>query len=327
MSFVLSSFLLLLTGCAATSLVRVDPPRPGEEHIIDQRYAYLSCDTNFYHRSDAEIAAAKKKGSFYPDTEAWKYFKYAMMASNAYDTPDQFYIPGWTRTDRYETKNDLEFDVYERDGSNPKEIVVAFRGTEFNHLKDWVANIAPIEPGQNKEAATFIAGLRRLHPFAQITTTGHSLGGALAMNMSLRFDGVNAVAFNSSPRAFFRTKNKSNSRVHVFEAGEVLFFLNRTWLRLRMPHVQPVRYNYMDYYFRFGRSLVQEHAIYGLARGLMVSAMSNGSNEAREAFISNIKEADARRFDWKDCAHLYAEAEVGKKEVVLEAEGVKAALP
>ncbi|MGH8077881.1 MAG: lipase family protein [Lysobacter sp.] len=229
-------------------------------------------------------------------------YLYALMANNAYADGGQYEIPGWTRLARYESTSGLGLDEYKRDGADPLEIVVAFRGTNFTSLKDWKTNVALIEPWQHSEAHSHVSKLREAHPDARITVTGHSLGGAIALNMSYRFDGLPAYAFNSSPRAFFAAEGKDNLRVLVWETGEALNVIRKPWLAARMQDGERLNFNFADYNWHNSLKPIAEHGMYGLSRGLLISAMANGNAHARQVFAANIRETRAMSNVLEDCA-------------------------
>jgi pimeloyl-ACP methyl ester carboxylesterase len=56
----------------------------------------------------------------------------------------------------------------------------------------------------------------------KIIVTGHSLGGGIALEVSLKRENVDAYVFNTSPRFSADGYNIDNKRVSVVEHGEIL---------------------------------------------------------------------------------------------------------
>ena len=61
--------------------------------------------------------------------------------------------------------------------------------------------------------------------------TGHSLGGGIALGVSVRNEGVKAVVFDPSPRIFngVENHNKQAERVVVYQEREILEFVRKGW--------------------------------------------------------------------------------------------------
>ena len=307
-------FILLLTGCSSYTYRGVlpsedlvgknhklepffDPDRVDSDGNPNKGLSYKSCDSNKYKALMANGSKRMPPESF---VAAKKYYIYSLMSTNAYvDIADpQFKIPGWIRTDRYNSDNGLGFDVYEKvlqDGDKPT-LVIAFRGTEMNSFKDmWSANIAVFKQGQYKEALKATRAYRDSLPNYKIIATGHSLGGALALNMSLRIDGIDAIVFNTSPRVTLGNIDKSlnNKRVMIRESGDVLqivrsfyagilHFTNETGWAARYS-IEHFKVDYQNYNWNHK---YKEHGAYNLARGLLITAVAQ-SDEAKDVFIAN----------------------------------------
>lgn len=285
--------VLACAGCSHSGLVSKPIPAPDRAHVVDDRYGYMSCDVEFMRTT----FAGRLK-------DADKVFLYALMASNAYDDKSQYEIPGWSRVARFESTSGLGLDEWVRDGSDPVEKVVAFRGTNFTSLKDWKTNLGLIEPWQHREAYDYIARLRQSEPATRLTVTGHSLGGALALNMSQRFDALPAVVFNSSPRAFFAAEGKSNERILAWETGEFLNAFRRPWLGVRMRDADRMRFNFMDYNWHNSLKPIAEHGMYPFSRALLISAVADGNALALDVFQRNIDHAAAISEDRATCGPL-----------------------
>lgn len=172
---------------------------------------------------------------------AAKYAIYAMLSSNAYHKSDRVKFPvemlGWIQIDltgnptKQPTKvrrSGLAYDIFEKQNTN--EVIFAFRGTDSK--KDYLnANFAiPPFSIQYAQANNEFEDYIKTHPDKLITVTGHSLGGGLALSISVRH-GFNAVVFDSSPRVFdgSRDINLAATRIQVYEGGEILGVARHFW--------------------------------------------------------------------------------------------------
>lgn len=290
---------LVSAGCSHSGLVSRPLPVLDRAQVVDDRYGYMSCNLDFMRNTF---------GTRLKDAD--RVFLYALMSSNAYDDKSQYDIPGWTRVGRLESSSGLGLDEWVRDGSNPVDKVVAFRGTNFKSIKDWKTNAGFIEPWQHREAYDYVAQLRQAEPATRLRVTGHSLGGAIALNLSQRFDELPAIAFNSSPRAFFASQGKLNDRILAWETGEFLNVVRRPWLRVRMRDAERMRFNFIDYNWYNSLKPIAEHGMYPFSRALLISAVANGSGIAHETFKRNIDRAQAMALDPKLCGPLLGDATV-----------------
>lgn len=125
------------------------------------------------------------------------------MAGNVYQStrdPNN-YIPapsGWTQvTGSHLTIDNSSFEAGTY--TNGSDYVIAFAGTAQG--VDWLANsglATGLGADQLLDAALYYVQLRVAHPNANISFTGHSLGGGLAALMGVFFDQA-TVTFDQAP--------------------------------------------------------------------------------------------------------------------------------
>ena len=170
---------------------------------------------------------------------AVKSYPYAMLASNAYRDEDEYAVLPSGIIEREANENDdsglayLVFDRFEMiDGAKGKLLarIIAFRGTEFGSVSDVFSG--SLGSSQQKGARSVYAAERAALDAEHgvdipIEVTGHSLGGALATQISIDNSGVKAFVFNTSP--FFSGDPMQNDmdRLAIAERGEFLRFLRR----------------------------------------------------------------------------------------------------
>ncbi|MXP46186.1 hypothetical protein GRI43_02110 [Altererythrobacter luteolus] len=166
-------------------------------------------------------------------------YPYAMLASNSYQDDDQYGVlhPAFLRREASENDDSgLAYSVFDRylieNGERTELLarVIAFRGTEFGSTSDIFSG--SLGESQREGARMVYAAERAALDAEQyqdipIEVTGHSLGGALATQISIDNKRVRAYVFNTSP--FFSGDPMQNdiSRLAVAERGEFLRILRQ----------------------------------------------------------------------------------------------------
>ena len=149
---------------------------------------------------------------------------YAQMASNTYNDGSNFKLPKEYINTENKDNNGIGFaySIYERRIKGElKTIVISFRGTEGADFKDWWYGNA--WKMQNDDGLDLFDGIRETTPSkVKIVAIGHSLGGAIALEVSLKRENVDAYVFNTSPRFSADGYNIKNKRVSIVENGEFL---------------------------------------------------------------------------------------------------------
>lgn len=210
----------------------------------------------------------------------------AHLAANSYGGPNRVDLGP-----AYEIKHQVLNDeiglghmiVEHRLPDGRTETIIAFRGTDFLTREDW--RYGNIGPQQNRRGLAIVDKVREqwADPNAPIIVTGHSLGGAIAMHVSLRRQNVTAYAFNTSPhfwlerRGFRRHPAKDNDRHSIVEWGELL-----KALRVFGREADQL---YTSIGCRRGFDPLGDHSIRPLANCLTAIAAWNDAESWREAEV------------------------------------------
>ncbi|BDI61550.1 hypothetical protein MACH05_21100 [Qipengyuania nanhaisediminis] len=168
--------------------------------------------------------------------EAWPY---AVAATNAYQGDDDIFADLGPRLERLERApidpehegKGFSYEVFalyppESEGDaerTPEKLVMAYRGTDVTGLSD--VFYGTLRSDQTGFALDYFEAelARRGRPLEDWVVTGHSLGGALATEVSIRYPQVRAYMFNTSP--FYRGDAMAN------DARRTVFNERGEWLR------------------------------------------------------------------------------------------------
>ena len=171
---------------------------------------------------------------------AVKSYPYAMLSSNAYQDEDEYAVLPPGIVEREANDNDdsgLAYSVFDRfrpdtDPSTEKPLarVIAFRGTEFGSASDIFSGSLG---DRQRKRARLVYQIERAWLDAEhgaeipIEVTGHSLGGALATQISIENAGVKAFVFNTSPFFSGDPMQNDDDRLAIAERDEFLRVLRR----------------------------------------------------------------------------------------------------
>lgn len=167
-------------------------------------------------------------------------WKYAQLSKNVYNKSFMYRVDDFHELNSYEDTS-LSFFAILYENIRTKELVLVFRGTDSP--KDFPTGNNPFYQKQNTYALTIFDEIVKTYQPKDITVAGHSLGGGLAINISLNRENVKAYSFNGSP-VFKNKLNYKNTRYSIVEYGEVL----------KLPRV-------------FGREATQEYTSIGCSIG------------------------------------------------------------
>jgi len=199
-------------------------------------------------------------------TAAKRYWIYAAMSQNVYrDRYKQIELPSeWTSMHRKVGLDGFYAETFvKKVRGNVTAAVIAFRGTDIQ-TPDWVfGNALGI---QQLDARKYADQIIAKYGDVTIEVTGHSLGGALAQNISNNNKKIKAIVFDTSPMdGYAYDWNGENKIVHIFEEGEFLGVLRDDDKLFR------VKYNFINNQ----DGGISNHAMYPLAKGMKELAVSH----------------------------------------------------
>lgn len=201
--------------------------------VISQLFAYKSISRESLRIaiSEEERTACRKwaisiqQPKFDRERGSYDYLKYAVAAADVYDRSVKgaengvnfkSYQDGWDKAERHRKEfkdgffpTGLVADYYFKDEPDHLLVLIAFRGTAV--ARDWLSNASwflrwvPFLPDHYDDARDAFSQIRKEaiakangRPISFVTT-GHSLGGGVALHVAYGFPCVSSVVFNGSP--------------------------------------------------------------------------------------------------------------------------------
>lgn len=144
----------------------------------------------------------------------------AKLAYNVYKEADQFDVSEHYHLVRDFEERRLSFFASLYKENNKDNYVLAFRGTDS--LADFRSGNNPIFQRQNGYALAIFDQVLSSYSPREMTVVGHSLGGGIAIHISLNRTNVKAYSFNGSPVFHSDGVPFKNSRYSIVEYGDVL---------------------------------------------------------------------------------------------------------
>lgn len=239
-------------------------------------FLLTSCKTIPTAPTTLEIKTLKGH-SILNSAEAKKYAIYAMMASNAYQKKDEMFPLsqlGYKSEPVSYFWSGLQYDIIEKEDSD--EIIIAYRGTDS--IWDNITTNFSIFSTQAELAYFDLTKIINKYKDNNktIVLVGHSLGGGLAIGMSLR-EGLTAITFDPSPRKFDGgIFSKPAKRTVIYQQGEILDFLRQLdFIDNAKKIVKDEDYRSTDFKFEDGKcnDPLCKHKMYNLANEILKLAI------------------------------------------------------
>ena len=241
-------------------------------------------------------------------------YRYALLSVNSYENEENtpFVLPEYVREVRHEDSQlskpspqyanskvynngsfqakvfEIGADDGEARADTPFEVMIAYRGTDRFPLFDVVDG--SLTPNHRLKAIRLYEEIKAKYRGrnARISVTGHSLGGALALEVVYTYheDDIPAYVFNTSyqltgPKKLNRLP-EDRQVVSIEQMGDkVVGPFRFLWNKPKGLRIYRVDY--------INNPLAGGHSKYSIALGLLKEAKENGAEEAAQIFMMNQK--------------------------------------
>lgn len=194
--------------------------------------------------------------------------RYAVLSNLAYDIYDKPYEVAEANMKKYLPKHDILPEFSDSNSVVVKknnDVIIAYRGTNPTNISDLVADAKiatgiPLTDRFNESQQKYEA-VRATYPDADITTTGHSLGGALGYSVAKNNE-LDGHFFNmgSSPVDLF--SGGTTKPVNIYHTFGDLVSVSKKYMDTRDNFVEVPRPNWL-------KDTLKNFALYGLAGGAL----------------------------------------------------------
>jgi hypothetical protein len=145
---------------------------------------------------------------------AWPY---AQLSSNVYLKEDQFDLAGRFRELSVHENKNIGFYATLYEDTRNQQLVFVVRGTD--DIEDWTRG--NFRPNQNEFGLATTRAVKAKYPGRPLVVAGHSLGGGVAMHISLNEKVDRTYSFNGSPHFRANGQREESDRYSIAEFGEI----------------------------------------------------------------------------------------------------------
>lgn len=283
--YIILPLIITLTNCSSPQNPNHSSSKPvvqyEKKEINDSwKPVRLTYDT---HPSGAALEVRKSA------VDSWLY---AQLATNAYagskdndkDQDFEYKLPSYVSEYQSIVESESGYAARTYIIKKPFQkpyVVLAFRGTQFFSLRDWVFGNT-ISNTQYEEGVSHAKRLKaELPAHMPLVVVGHSLGGAIATYVSLRIEGATAYGFNASHRVNRGKNPVENDRFFISQYGEIAVLFRRPFIN------SSGLYTTINYIKKGQRGPLARHKIRDLADCLTKIAASDKDQDALTSVEEN----------------------------------------